>query len=185
MRRGRMVNIPSSPANKTGREGITLSLLIFSRLEARVEHRIQLIIDESVLQEYDRHYFSIHKRASKRPIQHPWHESINQWMVMRRPMMNALKQRWKDFIAWFIEKQGYSNLRIEKCELAFCVYYNTNRKHDPDNTCPKFIIDGLCESGFLTGDDSSHVTAITLRCKVDPAWPRTEIEITYWNEREE
>ena len=46
---------------------------------------------------------------------------------MKRPMMNALKQKWKDFICWFIDNQGYSNLHIEKCEMEFITYYKTNR----------------------------------------------------------
>ena len=60
--------------------------------------------------------------------------------------MNALKQRWKDFIVWFIENKGYSNLHIEKWDLRFTTYYPNNRRHDVDNSCPKFILDGLCES---------------------------------------
>lgn len=94
---------------------------------------------------------------------------------MKRPMMNALKQRWKDFIVWFINNQGYANLHIEKCEMQFDTYYSTERRHDIDNGCPKFILDGLCESGFIVDDDSRHLTSLTLRCHVDRNNPRTEI----------
>lgn len=97
---------------------------------------------------------------------------------MKRPMMNALKQRWKDFIIWLIEDQGYSNLHIEKCEMKFTIYYKTNRRHDIDNGCPKFILDGLSESGFIIDDDSKHVTSLTMECYVDKENPRTDIEIT-------
>lgn len=104
---------------------------------------------------------------------------------MKRPMMNALKGKWKDFIVWFIEQQGYTNLRIEKCELVFTTYFNTNRRHDVDNTCPKFILDGLCESGFIIDDDSNHVQKLTLSCGIDRKRPRTEIDIYYWNNKED
>lgn len=104
---------------------------------------------------------------------------------MKRPMMNALKGKWKDFIVWFINQQGYTNLRIEKCELVFTTYFSTNRRHDVDNTCPKFILDGLCESGFIVDDDSNHVQSLTLMCDVDRKKPRTEIDIYYWNEKED
>ena len=77
---------------------------------------IKLIIDNDVLNQYEAFYFTIHKKASKKPIAHPYHESINTWMIMKRPMMNALKQKWKDFIVWFVRAQGYANLRIEKCK---------------------------------------------------------------------
>lgn len=130
-----------------------------------------------MLAEYEKFYFSIHKKATKKPIAHPYHESINKWMIMKRSMMNALKQKWKDFIVWFIDNQGYSNLHIEKCELRFKTYYATNRRHDVDNGCPKFILDGLCESGFIVDDDSRHITALTLKCFVDEENPRTEIEV--------
>ena len=91
--------------------------------------------------------------------------------------MNALKQRWKEFIAWFIENSEYSDIHIEQCELRFTTYYGTARRHDIDNGCPKFILDGLCENGFIIDDDSKHITSLTMQCFVDTENPRTEIEI--------
>lgn len=96
---------------------------------------------------------------------------------MKRPMMNALKQKYKDFIVWFIERQGYTNLHIEKCEMEFITYYKTNRRHDVDNTTPKFILDGFAESGFLVDDDWLHLCQLTLKCGVDINNPRTEINV--------
>ena len=136
---------------------------------------IKLVFDSDTLNKYEEYYFGIHTKAKKKPISNPYHESINVWMVMKRPMMNALKQRWKDFIVWFVEDQGYSNLHIEKCELSFSTYYSTHRRHDVDNSTPKFIIDGLVESGFIVDDSSEHITKITLECLVDTNRPRTEI----------
>lgn len=93
--------------------------------------------------------------------------------------MNSLKQKWKDFIKWFIGEQGYSNLRIERCEIEQTVYYPNNRRHDADNSVPKFILDGLVESGMIVDDDSNHVTKLTLSCKTDIVHPRTELKIIY------
>lgn len=138
---------------------------------------IKLVITEATLLQYEEHYFALHPRAHKKPIAHPYHESINQWMIMKRPMMNALKQKWKDFIVWFVDQQGYANLRIEECEISFRTYYGNNRRHDPDNSCPKFLIDGLCEGGLLVDDDSKHIARIVLECYVDEQNPRTEIII--------
>lgn len=140
--------------------------------------QIKLIIDEDVLTQYETYYFSIHKRASKKPIAHPYHESINTWMIMKRPMMNALKQKWKDFIVWFVRAQGYANLRIEKCEIEQTVYYPNNRRHDIDNSVPKFVLDGLVESGMIIDDDCKHITKLTLKCETDNDYPRTELIIT-------
>lgn len=145
---------------------------------------IKLIIDNNVLAEYDKYYFSIHTKARNKPIPRPYHESINKWMIMKRPMMNSLKQKWKDFIVWFIESEGYTNLRIDKCEMLFKTYYSNNRRHDTDNSVPKFIIDGLTLSGLIVDDDSEHLTKLTLQCFSDIDYPRTEIIIKVLNEEE-
>lgn len=98
-------------------------------------------------------------------------------MIMKRPMMNALKQRWKDFICWLINSQGYSNLHIDKCDIKVKTFYKTNRRHDVDNSVIKFILDGFSESGFIIDDDSKHVKSLLLECFVDKDNPRTEIEV--------
>lgn len=96
---------------------------------------------------------------------------------MKRPQMNALKQKWKEFISWLIQNSEYKNVHIEQCEVKFITYYGTARRHDIDNGCPKFIIDGLCENGFIIDDDSKHITSLTMQCFVDTENPRTEIEV--------
>ena len=97
---------------------------------------------------------------------------------MKRPEMNCLKQKWKDFIKWFVVEQGYSNLHIEKCEICQTIYYPTNRRHDLDNTVPKFVLDGLVESGMVIDDDSKHITKLILSCGIDKERPRTELLFT-------
>lgn len=139
---------------------------------------LKLVIDGRTLEDYERTYFRLHSKATKKPIENPYHPLMNQWMIMKRPMMNALKQKWSDFIVWFINKQGYSNLLIEKCKMKFTTYYKTNRRHDVDAASPKFILDGFTESGFIIDDDSTHLISLTLECYVDKEYPRTEIEIT-------
>lgn len=139
--------------------------------------KIKLVFDEDTLRRYEKYYFQKYPRRKKRPIEQPYQESINIWMIMPRPAMNALKQKWKEFIIWFVEDQGYTNLRIEKCELTYTVFYSNNRRHDPDNAAPKFINDGLVESGFLVDDDSLHVKKLTLICETDTDRPRTEIAV--------
>lgn len=149
-----------------------------------MQSTILLTIDADTISAYSDYYFSIHTKAKKEPIQHPYHESINVWMIMKRPMMNALKQKWKNFIRWLVDRQGYSNLHIEKCEIHQTVYYPNNRRHDVDNSTPKFIIDGLVESGMIVDDDSKHLTKLTLECKTDTEHPRTELLIVQTDEAE-
>lgn len=136
---------------------------------------IKLVIDNNTLSDYEKYYFQQHPKARKRPIENPWHPLMNQWMIMKRPMMNALKQKWKDFTKWIVENQGYSNLHIDKCRMKFITFYKTNRRHDVDAACPKFILDGFAESGFIVDDDRKHLTSLLLECYVDKDNPRTEI----------
>lgn len=138
---------------------------------------LKLVINDQVLEKYEQYYFFIHPKASKKPIENPYSPTLNSWMVMKRPMANSLKQRWKDFIIWFVDNQGYTNLHIEECDMKFSTYYKTNRRHDVDNSVPKFILDGFTESGLLVDDDSKHLKSLTLQCFVDKDYPRTEIEI--------
>lgn len=91
--------------------------------------------------------------------------------------MNSLKQKWKDFIKWFVNEQGYANLHIEKCEISQTIYYPTNRRHDIDNGVPKFVLDGLVDSGMIIDDDCRHVTKLVLQCGYDSEYPRTELKI--------
>lgn len=139
---------------------------------------ILLIIDNNTLLEYEKYYFKLHPRAKKKPIEQPYHPSINKWFVMKRPMMNALKQKWGDFIVWFIKYKEYENLKINTCNMTFTSYFKTKIRHDTDNTVPKFILDGLAESGFIIDDDSKHLEALTLKCGYDKDNPRTEILVT-------
>lgn len=142
---------------------------------------ITIVIDDAVLERYDAYYFAIHTRAKKRPIPHPYHESINQWMILRRQAMNALKQRWKDFIIWLVNDLGYAERNIQRCTIKQSVWYQTNRRHDTDNCVPKFILDGLVEGGMIVDDDCTHIEELTLRCGVDKERPRTELKINIIN----
>lgn len=153
------------------------SLFLINSEVVKIAKEILLQIDNDAITRYEQHYFSIHTRAKKKPIPHPYHQSINVWMIMKRPAMNALKQQWKDFIRYFVEEQGYANLHINKCEISQVVYYPNNRRHDTDNSVPKFILDGLVESGMIVDDDSQHITKLTLECKTDLQNPRTELHI--------
>lgn len=137
----------------------------------------KLILDNEALLEYEIHYFKQHPKAKKKPIENPWHPSINQWMIMKRPMMNALKQKWREFIVWFMDTKGLSNMEISACEMTFTVYYKTKIRHDTDNSVPKFILDGMVDCRFLVDDDSTHLRTLTLKCSTDKEHPRTEILI--------
>ena len=130
------------------------------------------------ISEYAKDYFKLHPKAHKLPIEHPYHPSINTWFVMRRPQMNELKQKWKDFTVWLIKKNGLEGIALESFSMKFVTYMPTKRRIDPDNTVPKFILDGFTESGFIVDDNSIHLKSLELCADYDKDNPRTEIYVT-------
>lgn len=138
----------------------------------------KIVITKSDVYEYSEEYFRQHPRAHKMPIDHPYHPSINTWFVMQRPQMNDLKQKWKDFTIWLVKKNGLEDKKLECFDMKFVTYMPTKRRIDPDNTVPKFILDGFTESGFIVDDDGQHLKSLTLCADYDRDFPRTEIFIT-------
>lgn len=138
---------------------------------------IKFEITNQTLEKYNKYYFSIHPRAKKVPIEHPYHPSINTWFILPRPQMNALKQKWKDFGIWLINDLGYADMKIENYEIEYITYMPTRRCIDPDNTTPKFLNDALVESGFIMDDDGMHMKSLTLKTGYDKENPRTEITV--------
>ncbi len=102
-------------------------------------------------------------------------------MILPRIQMNVLKQKWKDFIIYWINDLGLQNRKFDNFEMIFTTYMPNKRRIDCDNTVPKFILDGFSESGFIVDDDSSHLKSLTLRVRYDKDNPRTEIEIIELN----
>lgn len=146
--------------------------------EGVIGNDIKLVIDDNTLKKYEEWYFEEYPKRKKKPIDHPWHPSINKWMIMKRPMMNALKQTWKDFMMWFVKEHNCENLKICECDMIFTVYFKTKIRHDVDNIVPKFILDGLVDGCFIIDDDSKHLKSLTLKCDYDKNHPRTEMLIT-------
>lgn len=136
-----------------------------------------LVLDDNLLNEYFLFYRETHPKARKRPIDKPWHPSVNEWMIMKRPQMNMLKQKWKEFGIWWINKLGYENFKLDFFEIDMRIYFDTKRRHDPDNYVAKFLHDGFTESGFLMDDDGEHLKALTIHTDYDKEHPRTEIVV--------
>lgn len=136
---------------------------------------MKLILDREVLDKYNQYYFKQHPKAHVEPIPHPHHPSINTWFIMKRPEMNALKQKWKDFIVWWVKDLDLP--QMNKVNITFAVYFPTKRRRDVDNQVPKFILDGFVEAGLIPDDDGEHLTALTLKVGYDKEHPRTEILI--------
>lgn len=142
------------------------------------DKKIKLIIDDSVVEKYSQYYFKNHPRAKKKPIERPTIPSLNTWIILPRIQMNALKQKHKDFIVWFINDIGFKEKQLNNFKVKYTIYMPTKRRSDPDNFTPKFWNDGFVESGFFIDDDGKHLKELTLITDYDKERPRTEIEIT-------
>ena len=132
-----------------------------------------LVIDKDTLDRYNEYYFTKYPRRKKPPLTRPVHESLNVWAIMTSMARNNLKQKWKEFVVWWIGSMQLSS--IEECDIRFNSVMPTKRRADPDNMVPKFILDGIVESGLLSDDDSLHLRNLILCCSYDKGQPRTEI----------
>jgi hypothetical protein len=145
--------------------------------------QILIIIDNKILEEYYTYYFKKYPRRHKKPIDKPIPPSLNQWSVAVRNHANNLKQNWKDFIIWIVNKCNYQNMNIDKCTITYKYYFPSKLRRDCDNYNGKFICDGLVESGLIVDDSFFHVNPLTIFGFYDKNNPRTEILIEYNGEK--
>ena len=138
---------------------------------------VKLVMDNDVINRYNQYYFAHHPRAKKKQIEHPRHPSINQWCILPRLQMNALKQKWKKFGVWWINQLGYSDMKLDNFGMIVTVYFERKQRHDVDNQVPKFLLDAFTEAGFIVDDDDLRLRSLTLETGYDKQNPRTEIEI--------
>ena len=151
--------------------------MMFIKNGLKCMNEIKIIIDNDVINEYAEYYFKQHPKARKKPIERPTIPSLNTWIILPRPQMNALKQKHKDFGVWLINKLGLQDRQLDKFEMEFSIYMPTKRRSDNDNFVPKFILDAFTESGFIVDDDNKHLTKLIITSGYDKENPRTEIKV--------
>ena len=143
--------------------------------------KLKLVLNQSVLDKYNTYYFLQHPKAKKIPIEKPYHPSINTWCILPRIQMNALKQKWKDFVKFWVKLEGLDNRQLDNFDIVLTVFFDTKRRHDVDNLTPKFILDGFTEAGLIVDDDEKHLHSLTLKTGYDKENPRTEIDFIIYN----
>ena len=137
-------------------------------MDIRGKEVIEITFTEELLGMWAEEYMKKHPRTKKKPITSPIHESINVWSIMRRPMMNSLKQKWKEFGEFVVDYYGLADLGISKCKCKYIVhktYVNKKTRSDIDNITPKFILDSLTASasGVICDDSCDVVEELTLK----------------------
>lgn len=138
----------------------------------------KIISNNKTLAEYNKYYFNKYPRRSKPPLKSPLHPSINTWFILKRPEMNKLKQRWKDYVVWLVDCCGYRNLLLDNCKITYKFYMPSKRRYDCDNLTPKFSNDGLTEAGVIVDDDYKHMNPLEVWIGCDKDDPRMEIILT-------
>jgi hypothetical protein len=139
-------------------------------------NKIKIVIDDEILEKYNKYYFSKYLRRRKIPIEKPIPPSLNKWIVMPRFQANNEKQKWKEFMIWLVNENNLNDKKLKNCIITYAYYFPTKHRHDSDNYSGKFINDGLVEGNLLEDDDFEHVE---MRYKgfYDKNNPRTEIII--------
>ena len=140
-----------------------------------MNNKITIILDKEQLKKYNQDYFAEHPRARKAPIQNPYHPSINAWFILKRVVLNSLKQKWKYLAIWLAKPYVKEGIKFDKFKMTVYTYMPTKRKFDLDNCCPKFLLDGFVVSGLLKDDSVDCLQEITLKGGYDRENPRTEI----------
>ena len=137
-----------------------------------MQNVLKLVIDNDVLDKYKEFYFKKYPKRRKFPFKNPIPPSLNQWIIMPRPQMNNVKQKWKEFGEFIVEYHGYQNMQIDKCDIVITYYFDSKRRHDSDNYTPKALFDSFTSSGMLIDDDFNHVQSLTIKgdyCKGNPS----------------
>lgn len=134
-----------------------------------------IISNKESLEQYRKHYFKMHPRAKKFPIESPIHPSMNKWIKLQSFKQDALKQAWGDYAQWLVEVNGYKDLQLDGCIGYVKVFRPTKRRFDADNISPKFLLDGIVKAGMLVDDDVNHLNPLILYGDYDKNDPRMEI----------
>lgn len=137
--------------------------------------RYTIISNKETVEQYRKHYFKMHPRAKKFPIETPIHPSMNKWIKLQSFKQDSLKQAWGDYAQWLVYNSGHEDLKLSSCTGTVKVFRPTKRRFDADNISPKFLLDGLVKAGMLLDDDVNHLNPLILWGGYDKEDPRMEI----------
>lgn len=90
----------------------------------------------------------------------------------------AEKGRWTRavyYAALASKERPREPLPFAAVEIVY--FFPDRRRHDADNYCGKFVLDGLTKAKIITDDDFAHIRLMVVG-RYDKANPRTEIRVT-------
>ena len=152
------------------------------------------VLDIPLMNEYWGAYKKEHPKARVHPLKAngkvvnlaPYPISQNVLRTMEYPQLNSIKQKWSDFVIWWVGKLGYENLQLKGVEVYIEFYFGDLKSRDiSDNYNLKFINDGFVRSGFLKDDNCKFLqNAHYLYKGIDREHPRTVIRFVKLKEEE-
>lgn len=147
-------------------------------MDKKTKH-LHLVLDQHDVDLYNKYYKIKNPYSRKPPIDKPLHPTLNRWSVMPRPAANALKQKWTDFICFWMKSQNLNGMMLDDLDVEMTVYVSNHRRMDIDGRVPKFILDAWTECGFIVDDCYTYLHSLTLRIEYDKNHERTEFDIYY------
>ncbi len=138
-----------------------------------------IIIDNIILDEYNKYYFKTYPNRRKIPIEKTIAPTLNSFISKIRMEQNSIKQKYKEFSMWLARHYKINNLNLNKAKIIYKFYFKDKRRRDIDNMCisPKLINDGFVEENVFV-DDSGDILALEFATfEYDKLNPRTEIYI--------
>jgi len=142
-----------------------------------MKRKFYLTIDQELIDLYHECYFETYPRRKVKPIKGVFPPSLNAFIAMKRMVQNSVKQKYKEFAKWMSSFYGIENLNMTNVEMEYTFYFGDNRRRDMDNMImtPKFINDGLVDSGVMVDDDGKHLYIHIKPFEYDRNHPRLEI----------
>jgi hypothetical protein len=143
--------------------------------------QINLIIDNAVLEKYNKYYFHKYPKRKKAPIEKAIPPSLNKFISMIRMAQNNLKQKYKEFAIWLSEYYKINNLNLENSCITYTFYFKDKRRRDYDNLLltPKLLNDGFVEAKVFVDDNGDRLKLAFNQFQYDKLNPRVEMLLEY------
>lgn len=144
------------------------------------KEQITISFTQDLYDEWTQMYFKKHPRATKKPLlSSNVLLSMNRWIILPRMSAMTLKERWKEFVTWVVEKHGYTNLNIKRCEVDVKILYPTRKEFDLDNfSSNKYVFDGFSNANLWIDDSYTHVQKISISGEYKPKVAQLDYIIT-------
>ena len=155
--------------------------IIIRESEWLIINQIKLVIDNNVLEKYNKHYFSKYPKRKKKPIEKPIPPSLNAFIGMIRMAQSNLKKKYKEFAIWLAEYYKVNNLNLENSCITYTFYFKDKRRRDYDNLLltPKLLNDGFVEAKVFIDDSGDRLKLEFTPFQFDKLNPRVEMLLTY------